>query len=656
MNQTDDRKVCFILCSSDRLYTEECIYFINHLAVPEGYRIEVLTVEGAAFMTAGYNEGMQASDAKYKVYLHQDVFIVNHFFIREFLDIFESDERIGMIGMVGAEKLPASGIMWEVKRCGAIYGPIDGQDQLLHFGGDSLMEVEAIDGLLMITQYDIPWREDLFDKWDFYDCSQSQEFIRKGFKVVVPNLATPWCLHDNRPSDLSAYHGERKKFLQEYFEKPGGQERGECSITVILTTSNRLKALQDTLQWLEGVEEISNLIIVDNGSRDGTAQWLTAQAYDYVLFDEGITGYGKLWNTVLTNFEMGDCIVFLEAGVCPRQAALAELAQALRTGEFGMVSPVSNSCFTEGLSGDLAYYRSLCADWQIWAAHRRIFEEIGLFHENLSHPEEVLKDYSLRMIKNGRMGQAVCPRAYAYKIFSQCGEVYDEEEQWLSQDRKLMKNEWGMNYFNLRPNLLLADCIQEERETQFSVLEVGCDLGATLYEIQSRFPNCKTFGMDINEAAVNIAKQIVHAAYGNIEELRIPFEEKFDYIIFGDVLEHLRNPKEVIIFCRELLKESGYLIACIPNVMHISVMEQLVDGRFHYEDQGLLDRTHIHMFTYYEIKDMFENAGYTGNDIQSRIFPVSGRQEQMISALLALSNQTEEWMYRTFQYVVKARK
>ena len=48
------------------------------------------------------------------------------------------------------------------------------------------IDVEAIDGLIMITQYDIPWREDLFQKWDFYDVSQSMEFIRHGYKVAVP--------------------------------------------------------------------------------------------------------------------------------------------------------------------------------------------------------------------------------------------------------------------------------------------------------------------------------------------------------------------------------------------------------------------------------------------------------------------------------------
>ena len=78
------------------------------------------------------------------------------------------------------------------------------------------MEAEAIDGFIMITQYDVPWREDLFTKWDFYDCSQSMEFIRHGYKVIVPNMKEPWCVHDCGFIDFKNYDGEKAKYVAEY--------------------------------------------------------------------------------------------------------------------------------------------------------------------------------------------------------------------------------------------------------------------------------------------------------------------------------------------------------------------------------------------------------------------------------------------------------
>lgn len=217
----NDREFCFIICSNNRMYSEECLYYINHLTIPAGYQIDVLTVEDAKSMTAGYNEAMQYSKAKYKIYLHQDTFIVNPNFLQECLDIFQSDEKIGMIGNVGAKKLPKSAIMWEADRCGKVYeqhiyettlssNPEDERDN------GEYMEVEAVDGFRMVTQYDILWREDLFDKWDFYDCSQSMEFIKAGYRVVIPRMKKPWCVHDCGFVNLSNYDSEREKFILEY--------------------------------------------------------------------------------------------------------------------------------------------------------------------------------------------------------------------------------------------------------------------------------------------------------------------------------------------------------------------------------------------------------------------------------------------------------
>ena len=53
-----------------------------------------------------------------------------------------------------------------------------------------IIEVKGIGGLIMITQYDIPWRDDIFDGWHFYDASQSIEFIRKGFAKICFSTST----------------------------------------------------------------------------------------------------------------------------------------------------------------------------------------------------------------------------------------------------------------------------------------------------------------------------------------------------------------------------------------------------------------------------------------------------------------------------------
>lgn len=656
----DEKKVCFIICSNNQLYTEECIYYIAHLYVPAGYQIDVLTIEDARSMTAGYNEGMHASDAKYKVYLHQDSFIVNRNFIQDFLDVFMQDETIGMIGMVGAPELPDSGIMWEAPRCGALYTWTIHETKESWMAEDVLTQVEVIDGFLMITQYDIPWREDLFDKWDFYDCSQSKEFAKHGYKVVVPKLGKPWCIHDSGYVSVLNYEEERIKFLNEYRETMicATSEDKSYGATVVLVSYNRKEQLRESLEWLADVDGVSNIIVVDNGSTDGTADWLSSQQYEYLWFDEGVQGYGKLWNTVLQNFETEEFIVFMEAGVFPEKRSLVQLVSTMKRERAEMISPsVSYGDVKPVRSGkeDNQGEQVLVANWRIWAAQKEIFVKNGLFCEKLKEPENVLTDYSLRMIKN-HLKLWDCSHACASGSFYRCDEIYNDAWEWELEDRIYMKTVWNMNYFNLKPNYALVNYIQESAEKEFKVLEVGCDLGATLFEIQKRFPNCKTYGVDINRAAIDIARNIAKAEYGNIDELEIPFEEKFDYIIFGDVLEHLRHPEEVVRMCYDILNENGYIIACIPNVMHISVMEELIEGRFRYSDEGLLDRTHIHFFTYYEIMTLFQSAGYVVENMGTLDYGITEREKEIMEVLLRLSNNTADWMYKAFQYTVKAHK
>lgn len=212
------KKIAFILCVNSDIYMNEALCFINNLEVPYGCEVEIFTIHDAKSMTDGYNEGMNASNAKYKVYLHQDVLIVNPYFIYDILDIFENS-NVGMIGMVGSPCLSESKVMWYSKRIGKIYSANAYETSLCKFGemSDEYESVEVVDGLLMATQYDIPWRADLFDKWDMYDMSQCIEFHRVGYDVVVPNMDAPWCLHDDGCMNWTNYDGELEKFKKEYY-------------------------------------------------------------------------------------------------------------------------------------------------------------------------------------------------------------------------------------------------------------------------------------------------------------------------------------------------------------------------------------------------------------------------------------------------------
>lgn len=216
----NEKKICFIIWYNNDIFLSECIAYINTLHVPDGFCTDICSVADAPSMAAGYQYAMTHSDAKYKVYLHQDVFIIYQDFLINMLDVFQKDSSIGMLGLVGTVQMPESDVMWEnACRCGCCRNNIIIQEDISYFPhaiSDDYIEVVAIDGLLMATCQDIPWREDLFTGWDFYDISQSEEFRRAGYKVVVPRQDTAWVIHDDDLLNLSDYNYWKDIYLKEY--------------------------------------------------------------------------------------------------------------------------------------------------------------------------------------------------------------------------------------------------------------------------------------------------------------------------------------------------------------------------------------------------------------------------------------------------------
>lgn len=215
-------KIAFIICYNDSLYLNECIDYLNRQVLPKGLEKEIWPIEGAVSMAAGYQFAMKQTDAKYKVYLHQDVFLTSPDFIGKLLQGFQ-DASVGMIGVVGSSDLREDAFYagsWDM-RCTEIYngeaksaycdtGVVD-QPRFL----DSI----AIDGMLMATQYDLPWNETDFNGWDFYDIDQSQRFWEAGYRVQVMFTKEPGVLHDEGMRVLSGYEAFRKKFCDLYGDR-----------------------------------------------------------------------------------------------------------------------------------------------------------------------------------------------------------------------------------------------------------------------------------------------------------------------------------------------------------------------------------------------------------------------------------------------------
>lgn len=151
-----------------------------------------------------------------------------------------------------------------------------------------------------------------------------------------------------------------------------------------------------------------------------------------------------------------------------------------------------------------------------------------------------------------------------------------------------------------------------------NILEFGCSDGQLARYVKDN-KSCTVFGIDISNEAVKAA--MPYLSGGLVADIeRDGWEEKlsgmeFDVILFSDVLEHLKNPEEVLKKAVNFLKPDGRVIFSIPNIAHGDIILKLLNQRFDYSELGLLDNTHIHFFGKKNLTEFCENSGLFLKDL-----------------------------------------
>lgn len=358
----NDKKICFIIYGNNRQYQNECAKYIERLRIPEEYEIEVLSMyegeEEFRSVACWYHEKMKQSDAKYKIYLRQEVFLINRNCLFDLLEIFEADSAVGMVGVIGSRKLHSDGDIinsWDSGRM-RLWN-LDDEVEISTYVNKMTLEVEAVNGFFMATQYDLQWREDLFDGKCFYDAAQALEFRRKGYKVVLPYQKEVWCLYDQGYNDWEEYDKYRERFCHEYtdfgfrFERilslEGVEElyvqiREKMQKAKIMIQENRFQELDILASELENIAvktKESGLLVQMLQIRKKEADsgvncfWQNHCTYEELLkrytfymfmmreieYDFAITEYADFLDNIFNQTISLDCIYFLiEHCICEK--------------------------------------------------------------------------------------------------------------------------------------------------------------------------------------------------------------------------------------------------------------------------------------------------------------------------------------------------
>ena len=178
-------------------------------------------------------------------------------------------------------------------------------------------------------------------------------------------------------------------------------------------------------------------------------------------------------------------------------------------------------------------------------------------------------------------------------------------------------------------------------------------------EVLAQRRGCRVTGVELDPQAAAAATHSASVSRRRRRTLDLGEhlgDERFDAVLFADVLEHLRDPAAMLRRVRPFVAEGGAVVASIPNIAHISVRLALLGGEFRYRDLGLLDDTHVRFFTRASIVDLFESEGFVVSTWRRRHVEESAAE---ITPPPDLPDDIRSWLgadpdLTTYQFVIRA--
>lgn len=213
-----------------------------------------------------------------------------------------------------------------------------------------------------------------------------------------------------------------------------------------------------------------------------------------------------------------------------------------------------------------------------------------------------------------------------------------------------------MEKFNASYIGLRDDLIKHIKGTNLTILDVGCATGTNGNFLLDKEIASKVVGVEFDHIMAEKAKLKYDSVFvGDLNS--IDFLKKitaknhtFDYIIFGDILEHLVNPLETLKHFKKLLNSEGKIILSVPNIAHLELFIQVyIKGTWPKNERGIFDKTHLSWFTKKDIEKTVNQSGLKVLLYERKLRGRDANQKfNFFTKILKLINK--DWV--TFQHII----
>ena len=190
-------------------------------------------------------------------------------------------------------------------------------------------------------------------------------------------------------------------------------------------------------------------------------------------------------------------------------------------------------------------------------------------------------------------------------------------DNWVSLIRK-KTSAWSMARKYREERGELIDRIPSGART---ILDVGCGAGKMGRGIRQKLGSVELIGIEKNplkakEAQSHYDRILVEDATQWVPDMP---KESVDVIVFADVIEHVEEPGALISRYLPWLSPSGVVVLSVPNIRYHKILKGLAEGHFRYEEEGILDRSHLRFFTRESMLDLLGESGLWVESVSANV-------------------------------------
>lgn len=450
------------------------------------------------------------------------------------------------------------------------------------------------------------------------------------------------------------------------------------NISIVILTYNNLDYNIQCIQSIKDHTEEGSyeIVIVDNGSTDGTREWLKQQNGLKLIFPDKNTGFPGGCNLGIEAAKKENDILLLNNDIVVTPHWVDNLKNCLYSAEdIGAVGPITNYAWNnQAISVPYVSIQDMIkfsetiniSDKNKWEPKAKLVGFCMLIKRNVLNMIGILDE---RFFPGNFEDDDLCVRIIeaGYKLFV-CNDCFihhygnatfkKEPERFnnvIAINAQKFRQKWGFDAsLTEKVSDEIISLIIEPKDKEMNILEIGCGRATTLLKVKYLYPNTQLFGVESNKNTAKITSKLIMTSTNEIENFPLEFSENFfDYIILGDYLQHCKDPSKLLTELRKYLKSQGYVLAIVPNLIHYSVIRDLLKGDFLYGTNGIVNTHENNFFTYNDLNNIAKECGYSTPYV---LYWTNGRNEEdenFLNHICTISGENMKWHFMPYKYIAR---